>query len=80
MGLTDQTDLHVTIASALGPKTTANPESKPIRRHDGSQHSENAQQWLTDIFRREELDRMRWRLVVVTKEGIYDDPVQREAE
>jgi len=47
-----------------------------IVEYDGRQHSTDTEQWLTDIFRREELDRMRWRLVVVTKEGIYDDPLQ----
>jgi hypothetical protein len=47
-----------------------------IVEYDGRQHSRDTEQWLTDIFRREALDRMRWRLVVVTKEGIYDDPLQ----
>lgn len=47
-----------------------------IVEYDGRQHNEEIEQWLTDITRREELDRRRWRLVVVTKEGIYDDPLQ----
>jgi hypothetical protein len=47
-----------------------------IVEYDGRQHSQDTQQWLTDIFRREELDRMRWRLVVVTAEGIYSNPLQ----
>jgi hypothetical protein len=29
-----------------------------------------------DIFRREELDQMRWRLVIVTSEGIYQEPLR----
>jgi hypothetical protein len=35
-----------------------------IIEYDGRQHAEDTQQWLTDIFRREELDQMRcdWRL------------------
>jgi hypothetical protein len=44
--------------------------------YDGRQHANDTKQWLTDIFRREELDQMRWRLVVVTAEGIYADPLQ----
>ena len=47
-----------------------------IIEYDGRQHAQDTQQWLTDIFRREELDQMRWRLVVVTAEGIYADPLQ----
>ena len=38
-----------------------------------------AQQWLTDIFRREELDQIRWRLVIVTSEGIYREPFGRSS-
>jgi hypothetical protein len=37
---------------------------RPIIEYDGRQHAEDAQQWLTDIFRREELDQIRWRLVI----------------
>ena len=47
-----------------------------VIEYDGRQHAEDARQWLTDIFRREELDRMRWRLVVVTSEGIFHDPLR----
>ncbi|HEV2928595.1 MAG TPA: hypothetical protein VGW74_07875, partial [Propionibacteriaceae bacterium] len=47
-----------------------------IVEYDGRQHAHDTQQWLTDIFRREELDQMRWRLVVVTAEGIYQQPLQ----
>jgi hypothetical protein len=51
-------------------------ELRLIVEYDGRQHAHDTQQWLTDIFRREELDRMRWRLLVVTAEGIYTDPLQ----
>jgi hypothetical protein len=51
-------------------------ELQLIVEYDGRQHANDTQQWLTDIFRREELDRMHWRLVVVTAEGIYADPLQ----
>jgi hypothetical protein len=47
-----------------------------IIEYDGRQHAEDAQQWLTDIFRREELDQIRWRLVIVTSEGIYREPLR----
>lgn len=51
-------------------------ELRLIVEYDGRQHATDAQQWLTDIFRREELDRLRWRLVVITAEGLYADPLQ----
>jgi hypothetical protein len=47
-----------------------------IIEYDGRQHAEDTQQWLGDIFRREELDQMRWRLVIVTSEGINRDPLR----
>ena len=51
-------------------------ELRLIIEYDGRQHAHDTKQWLTDIFRRGELDQMRWRLVVVTGEGIYTDPLQ----
>jgi hypothetical protein len=51
-------------------------EFRLIIEYDGRQHAEDAQQWLSDIFRREELDQIRWRLVIVTSEGIYREPVR----
>jgi hypothetical protein len=47
-----------------------------IVEYDGRQHARDDHQWLTDIFRREELDRMHWRLVIVTWHGIYREPLQ----
>ena len=47
-----------------------------IVEYDGRQHAEDEGQWLTDIFRREELDQLHWRLIVVTSRGIYRDPLQ----
>lgn len=47
-----------------------------IIEYDGRQHAKDTGQWLTDIFRREELDEMQWRLVVVTSEGIYAEPLR----
>jgi hypothetical protein len=47
-----------------------------IIEYDGRQHAEDKRQWLTDIFRREELDQMHWRLVIITAEGIYREPLR----
>lgn len=45
-----------------------------VVEYDGRQHAEDTRQWVTDIDRREELDRGRYRLVVVTRDGIYVEP------
>ena len=42
--------------------------------YDGRQHAENTRQWRRDITRRETLDRMGIRLLIVTKEDLYDSP------
>jgi hypothetical protein len=47
-----------------------------IIEYDGRQHAEDIKQWITDVYRREELDQMRWRLVIVTSEGIYSEPLR----
>lgn len=47
-----------------------------IVEYDGRQHAGDSRQWLTDMYRREELDQMRWRLVIVTSEGIYSEPLR----
>jgi hypothetical protein len=47
-----------------------------ILEYDGRQHAEDTGQWRTDIFRREELDQIRWRLVIVTSDGIYREPLR----
>ena len=44
--------------------------------YDGRQHAEDTSQWTSDISRREELDQIRWRLVIVTSEGIYREPLR----
>ena len=44
--------------------------------YDGRQHAEDTSQWTSDIYRREELDQIRWRLVIVTSEGIYREPLR----
>jgi very-short-patch-repair endonuclease len=59
------------------------PEVKVAVEYDGRQHVELTQQWERDLERRDELDRGRWRLVIVTSKGIYVEPertVQRVFE
>jgi hypothetical protein len=51
------------------------PELKLIVEYDGRHHTEVRANWLKDIKRREALEREGWRLVVVTAEGLYDDPL-----
>ncbi|MGH3384620.1 MAG: DUF559 domain-containing protein [Nocardioidaceae bacterium] len=50
------------------------PLQKVIIEYDGRQHATSSRQWLHDLERREQLDGWGWRLVVVTAEGIFDDP------
>jgi very-short-patch-repair endonuclease len=45
-----------------------------VVEYDGRQHAEDPRQYDSDIFRREELDRSGWRLVVVTAKGIFRSP------
>lgn len=42
--------------------------------YDGRQHAVNGAQWKRDIRRREELENLGWRIIVITSDGIYDDP------
>ncbi len=42
--------------------------------YDGRQHAEDSKQWLHDIARREQLDKMRLRLLIITKDDFYDAP------
>jgi hypothetical protein len=50
------------------------PGLKLIIEYDGRQHSENSGQWRRDLSRREELDRLGWRLIVVTSDDLRDTP------
>lgn len=49
-------------------------EWKTLLEYDGRQHAEEPKQWRSDIYRREELDRMGWRLIVVTSDGVFREP------
>jgi uncharacterized protein DUF559 len=42
------------------------PSLKLIIEYDGRHHAEDSEQWLHDLKRREALDRMGWRVIVVT--------------
>jgi very-short-patch-repair endonuclease len=44
--------------------------------YDGRQHADDPKQWQRDIDRREELDAMGWRLIVVTSRDLYRSPAR----
>jgi hypothetical protein len=50
-----------------------------IVEYDGRHHADSPDQWERDIYRREDPDRMDYRLLVVTSRGIYNEP-QRTLE
>jgi hypothetical protein len=45
-----------------------------IVEYDGRQHADSPQKWERDIYRREKLDRMDYRLLIVTSRGVYNEP------
>ena len=49
-------------------------EQRLIVEYDGRRHAESPEQWERDIYRREDLDRMDYRLLIVTSRGIYNEP------
>ena len=50
------------------------PALKLIIEYDGRQHAEDARQWQSDLKRREELDALGWRIIVITARDLYEDP------
>ncbi len=50
------------------------PSLKLIIEYDGRRHAEDSDQWLHDLKRREALDRMGWRILVVTSQDYYEAP------
>jgi very-short-patch-repair endonuclease len=50
------------------------PHLRLIVEYDGRQHADDPAQHDHDLERREELDRERWRILVVTAKGIYQEP------
>lgn len=47
---------------------------KLIVEYDGRQHAADSTQWRADLTRREEFDDEGYRVVVVTAEGLFDNP------
>ena len=52
------------------------PGVRLIIEYDGRQHAFDHDQWSGDIARREELDGLGWRLIVVESDGIYAGPLR----
>jgi len=52
------------------------PTVKVAVEYDGRQHAEDERQWTRDLDRREDLDDDDWRILVVTRKGIYEEPAQ----
>jgi hypothetical protein len=52
----------------------AYPQWRIAIEYDGRQHAESRDQWHTDIGRREALDGIGWRLVVVVAPDVYTRP------
>ena len=50
------------------------PILKLIVEYDGRQHAESDAQWGRDVDRRELLDQLGWRIVIVRAKDIYRDP------
>jgi very-short-patch-repair endonuclease len=44
--------------------------------YDGRQHAESSYQWKRDLERREWMDRHGWRVVVVTSDGLFREPLR----
>lgn len=51
------------------------PSIRLIIEYDGRQHALDPTQWEKDITRREEFDNEEWRLLIVTRAGIYVRPL-----
>jgi very-short-patch-repair endonuclease len=52
------------------------PALKLIVEYDGRQHAMTTAQWQRDLKRREELDALGWRIIVVTAADLFDAPDQ----
>jgi hypothetical protein len=50
------------------------PELRLIIEYDGRQHAENTAQWNRDLRRREELESLGWRIVVITARDLNSEP------
>jgi hypothetical protein len=54
-------------------------DQRLIVEYDGRKHADSTEQWERDIYRREELDQMDYRLLIVTSRWVYREP-QRTLE
>ena len=52
------------------------PGYRLIVEYDGRKHAFDSEQWSGDLTRREELDELEWRIIVVESSGIYEDPLR----
>jgi very-short-patch-repair endonuclease len=52
------------------------PGYRLIIEYDGRKHAFDQEQWSGDLTRREELDELEWRIIVVESSGIYADPLR----
>ena len=50
------------------------PELRLAVEYDGRQHAEDDRQWQRDLRRREDLDELGWRIIVVTATGLFRRP------
>lgn len=50
------------------------PTVRVVIEYDGRQHADSHAQYDRDIERREEIDGMKWRVVVITAPGVFQDP------
>lgn len=54
----------------------AYPQYRLAVEYDGRQHASSTHQWHHDLTRREDLDRWRWRLVVLRSDDIFVRPLE----
>ena len=52
------------------------PAVRLLIEYDGRQHAENEVQWKSDVRRRETLDGLGLRLLIVLRDGIYEQPLE----
>lgn len=52
------------------------PDVRVAVEYDGRQHAEDERQWNRDLGRREDLDDSDWRILVVTRKGMFVEPAR----
>ena len=52
------------------------PSVRVAVEYDGRQHAEDERQWNRDLSRREDLDDADWRILVVTRAGLFVEPAR----